>query len=387
MAEKQVHTKPWCPFCGMEVGRPVEALQRKMTEFPVGRCECGAVYVCDTTGHNVGSAMVECLVYACGEEWDLAWELIPENDYLTGRVENYDDVTHQICPKRNLDGRAVRGVLYFVRLHKDVAEIAERFSQKREMEARAALPGNNAAHNAAPAPGAAVGTAAPEIEPARDPKRKKQRASKLAVKKLVEAGDIDGLVDLSFDDKRTLRFMQRLLYEPDPQKRYKTAWLIGQVGARLSTREPAPVADMLHRLFESCSDSASTPWGMVEAIGAIVSARTDIYGAFSRHLLNFMGDKGTQEAALWGLSEIAATRPDLIRSTPFYSMFHFLEHDNPAVRGLMARLLRRIQAKEAFFQLMALQKDETEITIYEQGEPVRTTVAALVKEAVAGMQG
>ncbi len=374
--KKQANTRPWCPFCGMDVGRPAEAPQRKMTEFPVGRCECGAVYVCDATGHNVGSAMVECLVYACGEEWDLAWELIPEDDYLTGRVEDYDDVTHQICPKRNLDGRAVRGVLYFVRLHKDMAEIAERFSQKKEQEAQAALAENKG--GVAPIP---------EVEPARDPKRKKKRASKAAVKKLVEADDIDGLLDLSFDDKRTLRFMQRLLYEPEPAKRYKTAWLIGQVAARLSTREPAPVADMLHRLFESCSDSASMPWGMVEAIGAIVAARTDIYGAFSRHLLNFMGDEGTQEAALWGLSEVAATRPDLIRSTPFYSTFHFLEHENPVVRGLMARLLGRIKAKEALFQIMGLQKDETEITIYEQGEPVKTTVAALVKEALAGMQG
>ncbi|MCI5196709.1 MAG: hypothetical protein D3919_10890 [Candidatus Electrothrix sp. AW5] len=100
-----------------------------------------------------------------------------------------------------------------------------------------------------------------------------------------------------------------------------------------------------------------------------------------------MGDEGTQEAALWGLSEIAATRPDLIRSTPFYSTFHFLEHDNPVIRGLMARLLGRIKAQEAMFQIMSLQQDETAITIYEQGEPVKTTVAALVKEAVAGIQG
>ena len=375
MAKKKgTEVKPWCPFCGMDVGRPSEAAQRKMTEFPVGRCECGAVYTCDATGHNVGSALVESLVYACHDEWDLAWELVPEDDYLTGRVDDYDDVTHQVCPKRNLDGRAVRGVLYFVRLHKDMAEIAARFEQKKEQEAQAALTET-------------LGTDAsvasiPEVEPARDPKRQKKRASKSMVKKLVEAGDIDALVDLSFDDIRTIRFMQRLLYEPVAAKRYKTAWLIGQVSARLATREPGPVADMLHRLFESSTDSASMPWGMVETIGAIISARPDIYGAFTRHLLNFMGDEGTREAALWGLSEIAATRPDLIRNTPFYSTFHFLEHDNPVVRGLMTRLLGRIKASEASIQLMGLQNDQSEIIIYEYGEPLTTTVAALAGEAV-----
>jgi len=371
--KKSENVRPWCPFCGMDVGRASEAQQRKMTEFPVGRCECGAVYTCDPTGHNVGSAMVECLVYACNDEWDLAWELIPEDDYLTGRVEDYDEVTHQICPKRNLDGRAVRGVLYFVRLHKDVAEIARRFEIKKEQEAQEVLAPSEQQSDNAPV--------LPEVEPARNPKRQKKRSSKSIVKKLVEAGDIDALVDLSFDDIRTLRFMQRLLYEPDPAKRYKTAWLIGQVSARLATREPGPVADMLHRLFESCSDSASMPWGMVEAIGSIIAARPDIYGAFTRHLLNFMGDAGTQEAVIWGMGEIAGIRPDLIRKTPFYSTFHFLEHENPVLRGLMARMLGRIKATEASFQLIGLQNDQSEIIIYEQGEPVATTVAALVAEA------
>jgi len=371
MSEKKVTTvRPWCPFCGNDVGRPTEAMQRKMTEFPVGTCDCGAVYVCDTTGHNVGSAMVECLVYACNDEWDLAWELIPEDDYLTGRVEDYDDITHQVVPKRNLDGRACRGVLYFVRLHKEVAEIAERFQKKQEM----AIQSNPDDPRA--------GSIIPEVEPELDPRRVKKRTSKREVKELASQGDIDTLVELSFDDKRTLRFLQRLLYQPDAAGRYRIAWIIGQVCARVSTREPAPVADLLHRLFEACSDSAATPWGMVEAIGAIIAQRTDIFGAFTRHLLNFMGDSVTQEPAIWGLGEIAAHRPDLIRNTPFYSTFHFLEHDNPVIRGLMARLLGRIKASEALFQTMALQQDESEIVIYEEGLPKTTTVAALAKEGV-----
>ena len=61
-----------------------------MHEFPVGNCECGAVYTCDATGHNVGAAIVETLVYACDGNADFAWDLVPEDDYLTGRIENYD---------------------------------------------------------------------------------------------------------------------------------------------------------------------------------------------------------------------------------------------------------------------------------------------------------
>jgi len=362
--------KPWCPFCGMDVGRATDARERKMTEFPLGSCECGAVYVCDATGYNVGAAIVECLVYACNNDWDLAWELLPEDDYLTGRIEHYDEQTHQVVEAGNLDGRVVNGVLYFVRLHKDVAEIANRFKNKNEQQ-------EEADRKTAAAPAAAR----PAGEAQRDPQRRKKRADKPLVKKLTAEGDVDALVDYCLDDRRTLRFLQRLLYDPDEAGRYHTAWIIGQVCARVADREPGPVADLLHRLFEACSDSAATSWGMVEAIGAIIAARPDIYGAFTRYLLNYMGDPATQEQVVWALGEIAAVRPDLVRNTPFYGTFHFLGHPNPVVRGLMARLLGRLRATEAAFQVMGLENDQSEIVIYEQGRPVRFTVAELAVRA------
>ena len=369
MATKgEVNLKPWCPFCGMDIGRPTDSAQRKLNEFPMGKCECGAIYVCDATGHNVGAAMVEGLVNACSDEWDLAWELVAEEDYLTGRIEDYDEITHQVCPKRNIDGRAARGVLFFVRLHKGITEIVERYEQNQQQQT---IKGEGAA-----------GASVSQLEPARDPKRSRKRASKKQVKELAEKGDLDGLVDLCFDDKRTLRFLQRLLYAPVPADRYKIAWTMGQVCARVSTREPAPVADQLHRLFQSCSDSASTSWGMVEAIGAIIAYRPDIYGAFTRHLYNFLNDPATQEAVLWGLGEIATTRPDLIRKTPFYSLFSLLSHEKPEIRALVARMLGNISATEVGLQLLPLQQDQSTIMIFEQGQPVETSVADVAATAI-----
>lgn len=364
-SKAEARLRPWCPFCGMDVGRPTEGVQRKMREFPTGTCECGAVYVSDATGHNVGAAMVECLVSACNDNWDLAWDLVPEDDYLTGTIENYDDVTHQVVAKRNLDGRAVRGVLFFVRLHKEMAELVRRFETKQASEVQAA-----------------VESTAPVTEPAPDPNRVRRKADKQTVRELAAKSDIDGLARLYYDDHKTLRFLQRLLYEPDVGTRYRTAWVIGQVCGRIAQKEPGPVADLLHRLFEASSDSAASSWGMVETIGAIIAARPDVYGAFARHLFSFMGDPGTREGVLWGLGEIAASRPDLIRKTPFYSLFPVLQHGNPVFRALTLRLLGRIKAQEAGLQIMALQHDHAQVAIHEKGEPLHTTVAALCAEAL-----
>ncbi len=371
-SKAEAQLKPWCPFCGMDVGRPTAGMQRKMREFPIGTCECGAVYVSDSTGHSIGAAMVECLVSACNEHWDLAWELIPEDDYLTGILENYDEVTHQVVAKRNLDGRAVRGVLYFVRLHKEMAELVSRFEQKQG--------------GAGPNQGRGEAVRSTEVmcpaaEPVKDPNRVKKKADKKLVRQLAQHADIDALVDLYRDDSKTLRFLQRLLYEPQADARYRIAWIIGQVCGRIATQNPGTVADLMHRLFEACADSAASSWGMVETIGSIIAVRPDIYGAFTRHLFNFMGDPGTREAVLWGLGEIAAIRPDLIRKTPFYSLFPVLTHSDPVMRGLTLRLLGRIKAQEAGFQILALQNDPSPVAIFEQGSFVTTTVAELSAQA------
>ena len=368
MAKEKLKKRPWCPFCGQTVGRPSEAPTRKMTEFPVGHCQCGAVYTCDATGHNVGAAMVEALVYACGDNWDLAWELMPEDDYLTGRIENYDETLHQVVEMKNIDGRYVRGVLYFVRLHTEMSDLARRLREKKDsLVAESTIQTEYT----------------PAIEPAPDKNRVRRKATKPMVSEMVARGDIDALVSLCFDDKKTLRLMQRLLYDPSEESRWRTAWIIGQVCSRVASREPGQVSELLHRLFEACSDSAATPWGMVETIGYVIGERPDIFGAFTRYLLRYIGEESTQAQVLWAMGEIAKKRPDLIRDTPFFNLFHFLQHPNPQIRGLIARLFGRIKATEVALQLMVLSDDKAEFTVRENGLPIITTVAEEAAKAVA----
>lgn len=354
------------------MGKASDAVQRKMNEFPVGRCECGAVYSCDVTGHNVGSAVVETLVFACEDNWDLAWELMPEDDYLTGRIENYDELTHQVVDTGNMDGRPIRGVLYFVRLHKDMSELAQRVHEKKKAKHQ----------NKDGEPSRSI-----PIEPAPDPKRKRQKVTKKLVQELADQDNIDSLVSLCLDDKKTLRFLQRRLYDPLEENRWHSAWLIGKVTARVATRDPGQVSQLLHRLFEACSDSAATNWGMVETIGSIVAGRPDIFGAFTRHLLGYLGEKSTQVQVIWSLAEIAATRPDLIRETPFFNLFHFLNHPEAEVRGQVARLFGRIRATEVAIQLMGMSEDNGGLTICEDGKFVQTTVSQEALKAIKLIHG
>jgi len=369
MKNANIKMPPWCVFCGQKVAKPLPPVQRKLQEFTVGTCQCGAIYTCDPTGFNIGSAMIEALVYACNDNWDLAWELLPEDDYLTGRIERYDEQTHQVIETGNLDGRFIRGVLYFVRLHKNIAEIKDRVTVRQEGEI---IPKSNRP----------PGFSSPPVEPSRDPKRKRVRADKQLVKRLVEARDTDGLVDLLFDDIRVLRFMQRLLYDPNDANRWLTAHMIGKACARLATRQPGHVSDLLHRLFESCADSASTNWGLIETIGSVIAARPDIFGAFTRHLLPYSSHESTRVLTMWAFAEIAEHRPDLIRAMPFYNLLEYLDNEDPALVGNTLRLCGRIKAIEKQGMIESLRNDSREVLLYENGSPIQTTVGRLAEEAL-----
>ena len=366
MSKTTLKTRPWCPFCGQDVGRPQYPDKRKLGEFALGSCECGAVYASDPSGFNIGAAMVECLVHACNDNWELAWDLLPEQDYLTGRIEDYDEVTHQVVEKRNLDGRIIRGVLYFIRLQESLGELTGRFNEKGKPPA--VKPG--------------VTRAKIKVEEQPDPKRPRKKANKVLVREMVQNRDADGLVALCFDDKKTLRLLQRQLYEPDEAKRWAVASFIGEVCSRVATRKPGMVSDLLHLLFEACSDSASSNWGAVESIGFIIAGRPDIYGSFTRYLLSYIGDPSTRVQVLWALGAIADKRPDLVRNTSFYQLIGLLDSPVASVKGHMLRILGRLKANEVAGKIRILQEDMTPVTIYENGLPVQTSIGALAREAM-----
>lgn len=366
MARTTLKTKPWCPFCGQDVGRPQYPDKRKLGEFSLGSCECGAVYASDPSGFNIGAAIVECLVHACGDNWELAWDLLPEQDYLTGRIEDYDEATHQVVETRNLDGRIIRGVLYFIRLQENVTNLTASTKEKDSSAAAKSF--------------ASVKKIQEKSEG--QTKREKKKANKNLVRDMVQNRDADGLVALCFDDKKTLRLLQRQLYEPDEAKRWAIASFIGEVCSRVAMRKPGMVSDLLHLLFEACSDSAASNWGAVETIGSIIAARPDIYGSFTRHLLAYIGDPSTRAQVLWALGTIAEKRPDLVRNTSFYQLIGLLDSPVAAVKGYMVRLLGRLQAKEVAGRIRALQDDTTVLIIYENGLPVKTDLGTLAKEAM-----
>lgn len=349
--------KPECPFCGALVEAPKELSTRRPGEMPVGSCTCGAVYACDETGHNLGSAMIEALVFGCDMDWDLAWGLDPEEDYLQEIVEDYDLKNHLIVPGGTFEGRRIAGALYFIRLHKDVQEVTSDRVQKRLNRALPALQKSSRRH------------------------KREKTLSKHRVEDLVREYQLAPILIAAAEDKKIIRYLQRLLYSGDILFRQRAAETLGRACAITGEKDPGFVSKLLQGLFYSITDTAAFPLGAFEAIAEIISNRPDLFGGYAAQLYQFLADETRKAQSLQALARIARSSPALLRRHTFH-FFVYLSDPDPAVRGYAAWLMGNLGAFEAKEDLGKLLHESHEIEIYENGSLEKKTVGQVASEAL-----
>jgi len=112
-----------CPFCNQPFKRPEDIKTGFGNIFTGGKCKCGAAYVFDRSGHNLGEAYVDGLVFACNGDWEKAWSLTPDVDY---KIESfhYDPINHQLIEAVKKGLRTNENIL-FIKLN-DKAQSTEK---------------------------------------------------------------------------------------------------------------------------------------------------------------------------------------------------------------------------------------------------------------------
>jgi hypothetical protein len=347
---KDILSRPKCPFCGLDIDKPEDLSHSTM---PMGRCGCGAVYAFDVTGHNLGSAMLEALVYACSGDWDLAWSLTSGEDYMDEQVYNYDDRTHRIIHSGAYEGRRIAGALFFIRMRKSLSSPGEegRVSEKVSRPTTSSKP------------------------PARG------FSAKHDVEAFVKAYELDVLLDMAREDKRIIRDLKRLLYSADNTLRWRAAEALGRVSAVIAEKDPGAIAKLTQGLFSSLMDTAASSWGALDAIGEIISRNPQQLSGYIPQLYGMVRDKSLLPDILRVLGKISLTCVDPMQKVKTY-FIPFLEDPNPAVRGNAAVLLGRLGTVEARELLSRLREDPADLVVYEEGNMVATTVGRLCVDAL-----
>ena len=347
---KDILSSPKCPFCGVIIDKPRDLSRSAM---PVGTCTCGAVYAFDVTGHNLGSAMIEALVYACGGDWDCAWSLTSDEDYVDEQLYNYDDQTHRIVHGGVYEGRRIAGTLYFIRMRKEFAKAKEEKNVPVQ----------------------------PDFEKARSRGRGRKAFAKHDVEAFVKAYDLDTLLAMAEEDKRIIRDLKRLLYSADDLLRWRAAEALGRVSAVIAESDSGTVAKLLQGLFSSLMDTAASSWGALDAIGEIISRNSELFSGYIPQLYQMVRDRTLLPEILRALVKIGRTTPEPMRKTGPYFL-PFLDDPNSAIRGYAAVLLGQLGIQDAKEKLARLSDDPAELSIYEDGEVVTATVGRLSSDAL-----
>jgi predicted RNA-binding protein len=348
--ERNAVQKPTCPFCATPLERPVEG---RSSPMPTGSCGCGAVYVCDVTGHNLGTALVDALLLACGGDSATAWDLMPEEDYIERQLTDYDYDTHQIIQGGVYQGRRIAGALLFIRLIKGTVE--ERFEP---------------------------GTAGTQASRADEGRATAAPLSKKEVEDFVGSYKIEPLLASASGDKRILRHLKRLLYSPDELLRLRAAEVLGRVSAVISCTEPQAVTRLLQELFSSVTDTAASTWGAIDAIGEIIRFQPDGFSSFIPRLAQFSRDRALLEDVLRALAKIGAGRPEVLHMNAGH-LVRLLEDQDPRIQGYAAMLTGFLKIDEARAGLERLRQSRAELTHYENGHLRKKTIGEIAAEAIA----
>ncbi|WXJ92596.1 hypothetical protein MTCOM_15780 [Moorella thermoacetica] len=356
--------KPLCPFCGLPIAKPRELAPHRPGEMPVGSCSCGAVYACDVTGHNLGAAFIEALVFGCNQDWDLAWGLLPEEDYLERLVEHYDYDSHLIVPEGFYEGRRVTGALYFVRLQADIREVTGPGVQRKLREA--ATPGADRPGDWHPA-GA-------------------RKYSKREITQLVKEYHFETLVDIARQDRRVLGDLQRLLCSGDALLRLQAADILGRAAAVYATGAPEIIANLLQRLLASVSDPGAASWGAVDAMGEIIANAPATFAGYIPQLYPFLEDKTLRPRVLRALGRIAGVKPGLLQRAALHFLT-FLRDPDPETRGYAAWLLGILRTEAAREDLKGLLDDRQVVAVYHNGAIDEKTVGELAAAALDRLAG
>lgn len=355
---RDVVDKPLCPFCGVHITKPEELDSGMPQEMPVGACRCGAVYTCDVTGHNLGTAMSEALVFACNGDWDLAWDLLPDDDYLVGEIIEYDYESHLVVHSGAYEGRNVTGVLYFVKLHDDVLEVTEN-GFRRKLEKKSIHP-------------------EPKTAEKTDVKKS---FSKKDIEELVKDYNLDEIENIARQDKKIIRYIQRLLYSADDLIRMRAAEAMGHAARIVSDYNPKIITRLLKNLFISISDTAASSWGAIDAIGEIIGGKPGQYASYTPQLYKFIPDRELLPEVLKALGRITGSEPKPFQKIRF-SLMPFLKDDDPQVRAYSIIIMENLKAGDAREDIEALTGDNSEVTIYKKGLFKKISISDIAASAL-----
>lgn len=226
------------------------------------------------------------------------------------------------------------------------------------------------------------------------------RRLKSRVMELLAGSDVDRiLAELALLPARdVIHALFSAICRPEEPLRWHAVRAMGESVARFADNDAEAARIVMRRLLWSLNEeSGGIGWGAPEALAEIICQHRGLAREYIHMLISYMRDDGPelfqegnflehaglQRGLLWGIGRLAEVRPEMLRESGVVAdLLPYLASDDHVVRGLAARALGLLQAKEAAPAIAQLAGDRFPVALYEQGMLRPATVEELAHEAL-----
>lgn len=285
---------PTCLFCGKVIEPPEEKFT-EIGEVIYGKCDCGAIYVCEPTGHNQGDALVDAMLLASPE----GIEHVDLGVNFDLRERAYDLRTHQYV---HMKTSRFNGRLFFIRALKSGA-----MSQGHE----------------------------------------RIKINKKDFLSLLENSDFETIEKASLQNKNIFGWLISFSYDKENPLSWKAIEAMEHVAkAHVNAQDIEPLRNTIRKLLWSMTDeSGGIGWRAAELIGAIIYTDPSLF----KDIIPILWSQREEESFLESVLRSILKLSKKINLSEYINisdseLVSLLEHENEEIKALAFLLSNKINS-------------------------------------------
>ncbi len=329
---------PRCPFCGKDISRPI-ITKTDLGEILSGKCDCETIFVCDLTGRCVGEAYMEALVLLKGD-WDIG-VLDPDKDYSYADMD-YDYRTHKKVNSSNLGESP--GKLVFLKPRRDNSPIIDEHEEKTMVE--------------------------------------KKGNQKKTLKKLLQEGDLEKIVELSLEDRGVINQLFSFSYDKNDVITWRTIESVGLISREISKHDAEFIRSTARRLLWAMTEeSGGVSWSAPEMLGEIIRSSPKDFSDLIPIVWSNRNEDVFTEGVMWAMGRIAEVDPESITFI-YNDLKNMIENPNPVVMGYAIWVLGKIADVDSISEIEKYRNDKTQIHFYKNRILSKITIGEIANETI-----
>ena len=202
------------------------------------------------------------------------------------------------------------------------------------------------------------------------------------ISRLLEDGDLTGLVAHAGNDNSIFRTLISLSYDKESVISWRAMEAIGIIAGERARTEPGLIRNLVQRiLWMMREESGNNPWSAPEMLGEIVRNAPEEFADIAPIIASFHDEEILRRGVLRALARISEVRADLVKESSAVAGL-YLGHSDAVTRAYALELVRNLMLKEFLANAETLMHDRAIVRIYTHGDFESFPVGKIAEETV-----